>query len=482
MKKIVTTILVLSVFCFFVFLPPIFASSLLLQEKDHFRGSILLGSPTPSYVCVSILPDYPSDVYLVWGNVSPYDIFRSIVAQADSMNPALLTMNHLQPGQSYFYRLFYKGIGEELFSSTSEYFFHTPKLPGQSFSFLIQSDSHLHDLRDDSVYLESLRAMAQIKADFVIDLGDTFIQRETSQAPYRSLQQRPYFDLLTRRSHLFLALGNHDGELANYFDETEDNLAVAATRARKRYYLNPSPCGFYSGNTQPEPFVGLPCNYYAFDWGEALFVVLDPYRYSYEDPSILNEGWRSTLGKAQYDWLQETLEKSSAKFKFVFAHRANGWTRGGHRYSRLFEWGGYAPNGEYLFDQMRPGWGRPIHQIMKDNGVTIFFQGHDHLFAMEVVDGIVYQTVPRVSEYLPSRVNTFALYPDAYILLNSGFLKVELDSERTEVSYYRSHFVSSKPQEGNIGEVFVYSIDKEGQVSILKHKEDDLSKYGQAYP
>ena len=33
----------------------------------------------------------------------------------------------------------------------------------------------------------------------------------------------------------------------------------------------------------------------------------------------------------------------------------------------------------------------PVHQLMVKNGVTIFFQGHDHLFARQERDGMVYQ-------------------------------------------------------------------------------------------
>jgi len=33
--------------------------------------------------------------------------------------------------------------------------------------------------------------------------------------------------------------------------------------------------------------------------------------------------------------------------------------------ARLYEWGGYDKNGKYLFDLKRPGWGKPIQQIMK---------------------------------------------------------------------------------------------------------------------
>jgi hypothetical protein len=491
MRKLCKPALVMFILFGFIFNPLVYTHSLSLSlvyekcmshfflpnETTDFKGSILLGSPTNHYVCVNILADDPCDLYLVWGLVSQHYMLRTNVTRADTMEPAVLTINNLQPGQRYFYRLFFKGHADESYSSTEEYSFQTPRFPGEEFTFVIQSDSHLYALKDDEVYLASLKAMAQFQPDFAIDLGDTFIHDKVSHAQERSMQQRPYFDLLSRNAPLFLALGNHDGEAGKYFDGTNQSLAVVATQARKKYYLNPEPNEFYSGNIQIEPFVGLPHNYYAFEWGDALFVVLDYYRYSPFEDIPSSNAWSWTLGKSQYDWFKKTLEDSNARFKFVFAHHANGIGRGGQVYSSLFEWGGYDPRGRYLFDEMRPGWGKPIHQIMKDYGVSIYFQGHDHVFAMERVDGIIYQTVPRVSEKYPSRSNVFALYPNAHLLLNSGFLKVTVSSEEVKISFYRSYFVSTDPQEGNTGIVFVYAIDADRRVSILQDKKDDLSKY-----
>jgi hypothetical protein len=44
-----------------------------------------------------------------------------------------------------------------------------------------------------------------------------------------------------------------------------------------------------------------------------------------------------------------------------------------------YEWGGQDPRGAAGFSDRRPGWDLPIHQLMATAGVTIFFQGHDHL-------------------------------------------------------------------------------------------------------
>ena len=60
-------------------------------------------------------------------------------------------------------------------------------------------------------------------------------------------------------------------------DGTPNNPAVWAQNARNLYYSEPAPDGFYTGNTEQVPFVGLLRNYYAWEWGDALFVTIDPY-------------------------------------------------------------------------------------------------------------------------------------------------------------------------------------------------------------
>ena len=99
-------------------------------------------------------------------------------------------------------------------------------------------------------------------------------------------------------------------------------------------------------------------DYYAFTWGDALFVVIDPFWYTMKKPytgtmggekndEVVGNRWDWTLGDQQYLWLKHTLESSTAKFKFVFAHHATGGTddyiRGGARGAKYCEWGGYDP-------------------------------------------------------------------------------------------------------------------------------------------
>ncbi len=117
---------------------------------------------------------------------------------------------------------------------------------------------------------------------------------------------------------------------------TPDSLAVWAGNARNRYYPLPAPDNFYTGDKEPVEFVGLLRDYYAWTWGDALFITLDPYWHS---PVVVDNAlgtgpgnggrktrdlWDITHGEAQYRWLQQTLAHSKARYKFIFAHHALG--------------------------------------------------------------------------------------------------------------------------------------------------------------
>jgi len=139
--------------------------------------------------------------------------------------------------------------------------------------------------------------------------------------------------------------------------------------------------------------------------------------------------------------MRNTIEGSKAKYKFVFAHHIRGQDRGALTNAKLYEWGGFEGDGKtYTFDKNRPGWGKPIHQVFKDSGVTIFFQGHDHLFAKEDLDGIVYQEVPMPSD------STYEIgmlaNADAYTANQkggAGHIRVQVNPDNVKVDFVRAY-------------------------------------------
>ena len=362
--------------------------------------------------------------------------------------------------------------------------------------FVVQSDSHLHNHRNDrrhtDLYRTTLTNIYSDAPDFLIDLGDTFNSEcynsrfnwpwllcnssdalDLEEAVQRHLEQRPYLDLVCHSAPFFLALGNHEGEQGWRLDGTPNNLAVWACQARKLIYPLPAPDQFYAGNQEDVPFCGMREDYYAWQWGDALFVVLDPFWYTTTKPHNLgnvlgtDNSWDWTLGQAQYEWLIDTLKASSATFKFVFAHQLSGgvnsYGRGGIEAARYsvarhasFEWGGEDANGNPAYETQRPGWSNPIHQVLVDAGVTIFFHGHDHVFVRQELDGVVYQECPQPDESSYGHgFSTEGMYLHGVIVKNSGHLRVSVSSASVTVEYVRAYL----PGEGVNGEVaFSYTI------------------------
>jgi hypothetical protein len=355
----------------------------------------------------------------------------------------------LQANTRYYYRTVFKTQNSPGFQYGPLRTFHTQRAPGSKFTFVIEADEHLYDKKGiRSLYQICLQNQAKDSADFMLSLGDTFgddhtpLTTTSEDMKELHLDYRQYLGAVCHSMPFFFCLGNHEGESGYWLDQTPpNNIAVYGTNWRKYYYPNPFPNDFYTGNTTLEPHgIGHPENYYAYTWGDALFVVLDVYRDCDVDEKPKNWDW--TLGKTQYDWFKKTLETSNAPLKFVFAHHNRGQGRGGIEPSRGYEWGGYGNNGSgaWEFDKMRPGWGKPIHQLMADNGVQIFFQGHDHLFAWEKMDGVVYQEVPMPSDtsYKIGVTDNGDAYSDL-ILDGSGHLRVSIEKGCATIDYISAY-------------------------------------------
>ncbi|GAG16803.1 unnamed protein product, partial [marine sediment metagenome] len=134
-------------------------------------------------------------------------------------------------------------------------------------------------------------------------------------------------------------------------------------------------------------------NFYAWTWGDALFVVLDPYRYTLVGSVLFpNSPSLYTLGPTQLQWLEDVLANSNATWKFIFSHHQVG---GGliNRHGDLIEDGGsqYAYGRGSAVEADRPDTEQAvIHDLMLQHGAQFFVYGHDHGFCHSVKDGINY--------------------------------------------------------------------------------------------
>ena len=399
-----------------------------------FPGSVILGRPTGTSITYNLLSSRDCDVFIKYGAAS-----QTPQIKVTSGQPQEIVINGLTKDTPYDYILCHKPDGQTGFFEGITGHFHTQRPPGNSFVFTVEADYH-RDTNSDPVEIRQTFAnITQENPDFDLDLGDTFMCEKFAtsytQVVARYVEDRDYYGIIGSSAPLFLVMGNHDGELGWLLNGTQENIAVWATKARKLYYPNPFPNDFYSGGTKMEPFVGQRQNYYSWVWGDALFVVLDMYWYT-ADGKEGSDTWNYTLGSEQYQWFRSTQENSTQKFKFVFAHHALGNVRGGIEWADYFEWGGRDRNGTWEFDKMRPGWGKPVHQVMAENGVTIFFQGHDHLYVRQERDSVIYQEVPQPS-VAPGQSGAAndGSYKSGVDFPSPGHLRVSVSPQAVTVEY-----------------------------------------------
>jgi hypothetical protein len=469
-----------------------------LQGQVTFPGPELLGRPTSSSVTINVVASAAIQAYFEYGAQSGGENQTSSTSgtaasplSAAANQPLVAVIGGLNSDTQYYYYMVYRQSSTSAWTTRPEHSFHTARIPGDTFTFTVTSDSHINiEFGNPSLFQQTLRNIAGESPDFHLDLGDTFAMDNgciqpctnvTTQAQANSSYlniRTNYFSLISASVPIFLALGNHEQEEGWHLGDAGFAVEppIMSANARNEYFLNPDPLlsSFYTGNTDTS-YSGITSSsdhtiqdYYAWTWGDALFVVIDPYWYSTTKPYVGNEGggesstpgsgnrWDWTLGLMQYLWLEQTLQSSTAKYKFIFAHQVAGglddYGRGGAYAVPYVEWGGNNDDGvSWAFDtnrtDMNPEWITPVHQLLVANHVTAFFHGHDHEYAHEQRDGVVYQEVPMAAdatygygfqEYKADGVYTLKVLP------NSGHLRVTVDPiNGVTVQYVRASLAAA---------------------------------------
>ena len=429
-----------------------------LEQYPNFPGTIVLSKPTDTDMTFSVVPN----VFLDYYQVVVLDLVNKYSDKLTNLNvneATEVTVFNLSPNTKYSYYLQFSVAG--VLMKSPPHTFQTSRISGSSYKFAVIADSHLFtpDHCYPPRYAQTLLNLKSDSPDFIITLGDDF---RTSNVPQPAtfddikwlfVGHRPYHNIFAQDAPVFNVNGNHEWEEGFMLDSTSNNIPLWVTANRLEFYANPRPNHYYSGNSKTEPFVpdgGLLENYYSWTWGDALYVVLDDYWYSAVDSST----WGCSFGYNQFQWLKNVLATSTAKFKFIFHHHLSCTCRGGAEYANAFEWGGFsnAKNPQWQFDQYRPGWGnQSIHQMMVQYKVNAMFQGHDHLYAIQEVDGVKYITVPMPAyDYTVwaqgTNNNADAFVKNLYVdpkygvggpFGPAGHLTVEVTPSVVNISYYR---------------------------------------------
>lgn len=388
---------------------------------------VIVGAPTSTSVILSLRSKAESSATLKikdsTGKEVPAPRFALVANK-----PLEVPIVGLRPGEVYTFDL---QQGQERVTGR----FVTARPRGHEFTFAIQADSHLDENTDLSVYERTLANIVKDQPDFLVDLGDTFMVDKYpryTDALKQYEAQRYWFSRFGSQMSVFLCLGNHDGEVG-WPARGGGDMAGWSRTQRETYFPVIRENSFYSG----APKKGL---WYAYNWGDATIIVLDPFVATTRKTRDDEDGWNWTLGKTQFDWFEQTLKESKSKFKFVFIHHLVGGfggaeARGGVEAADRFEWGDHEE-----FPIQREGWAEPIHALMVKYGVTALFHGHDHLYVRQEKDGILYLEVPQPGHPRENATGSAERYgyKSGVLLGSSGHIRVSVNEERAKLEYVKS--------------------------------------------
>lgn len=457
-----------------------------------------LSMPSDQGITINAVAASAQEAFVEYGtspgaytNTTPVTAFTT--SGVNNVYPVAITLSGLQQNTRYYYRLRHRNVGGTLFNARGERSFHTARPRGSPFVFTLFADPHLdvntYSDPSDATHVPQLlnRALDNVSADqpdFHMDLGDILmtdkltltdgtgipdywggslglLRLNLSNLCSRAAIFRTCYERVSHSVPFLGTLGNHEAEYGYLFagaSDPQNNIPAWDLFARNTYFPAPAPSLFYGGNTHPVNYtggsLGLPRNYYAWEWGNALFIVLDPYWNTVSNPNQTNNAWNWSLGKTQYDWLKATLQNSSASYKFVFLHHLVGgtWTladgvtancagRGGVEVAPYFEWGGRNTDGSDGFAANRPGWDMPVHSLLVQNKVNIVFHGHDHLYGYQTLDGMVYLECPQPGTRNYTQLGSAAdgKYAAGTLLPNSGHIRVTVGPNQSLAEYVRAY-------------------------------------------
>jgi hypothetical protein len=451
--------------------------------RDAFWGRELLCRPQPDRVELNVVPHEDADLELRFGPAFGAPTRTVRLNDAPAGVAVQLVMDSLEPDTRYSYRLATRRAGSTVFEEGEERIFRTLPVASQEVRFAVTSDLHVTntsfegywaDLDLLEISLDHLAARFTEGLHFWMDLGDLVVIRavrgvlDEEETEQRYREAREYVERVAHSIPFVFVRGNHE-EVSGWGDDgSGENDALWSGRMLLKYFPPPLPDDFVSGNTAPRSGLGLPGNYFAFTAGNMRLRCGDPFLATLVRPHNGHgevggslDPWDWTLGQAQYDWLAADLaEKRTPYSVFAIHHLTSsyerptpGYGRGGIEVAKYsvagrpsFEWGGEDTSGAYVLDQRRPFESGAPHDLLASAGCQVLLKGHDHFGVRQILDGMIYQTVPklddtgaRTGDLWGWRPATF--YPEELSIFreNSGYLTVSADDEAATWSYVRTY-------------------------------------------
>ena len=371
----------------------------------------------PTKATFTVKSNGSSKAYIEYGyEIGKYG-FKSAAVSLKANVGQDVTLTKLSAGAKVFYRLRYAKSGSSTYLARPASTFILPTAFNSSV-FAVQADPHMDENSSAEVYNGTLSQIVKSAPAFLVDLGDIFMVDKLADKSEKNIRARyelmkGYYAKLGSIP-LKIVLGNHDGELGYSNFNTK--------KYRAEYF--------------PEQTSEL--SYFSFKGPDQLHICLDPFTFTTSSPKA--DGWQWSLGKSQYDWLKSTLENSTEKHKFVYIHHllvGDAQSRGGVEIARRNEWGGANSDGTPGFEKNRPGWYKPVHELLVEHNVSFVFKGHDHLYVKQELDGIVYQTLPQPSHPGDKVDPTQYGYLSGKAVGGSGFLRVTTSGSTAKIEFVK---------------------------------------------
>ena len=381
---------------------------------DILSAPTALFRPTSSGCTLHWAPKQPLQARILAGR-DPERL--AVVAEVNPDAPTQYTLDGMTAGSDYFVQCRFRRPGAQNWIDGEVRRIQTARPSGSTFRVALVADSHVYIAAHSPERMLNIRktidAVLADRPDFVIFLGDEGGIHSLKDPPgsmnavlayHRWLLWRTTFAPLLAAVPAFLVLGNHEGEAGFYrkrwHAEGTYFFQRWGTIARKKLLLNPNPDTYVEGGENTgwvgdpkDPATGGAAagnrspfqNYFAWTWGDALFVVLDVYRYTNVGGTTPTSVDQWTLGDEQLRWLSGVLHNSSQKWKFILCHHlVGGWN---------YDMPGMVKNSRYVYGRgggryARVGEQAQITELMRNTGAQFYLYGHDHIFAHQQADGV----------------------------------------------------------------------------------------------
>jgi hypothetical protein len=338
----------------------------------------------------------------------------------------------LSPATRYEYRILMKPGADGPLQPLVSGAFRTQRKRPASYTAVLITDPHTGSFPEGSRPVRTLDRVVEnasrAKAEFVLDLGDNvawpgsrdYGQKNPDGAVEAYARYRRQIGPLSIHAPHFALIGNWSGESGKFPEKSIEMMAAV----RQAFLPGPNHLTYPQGGSDKE-------DYYAFSWGDALYVMLNIQTYSKPSqpdqlPSLMadvNQITEWTLGEKQMAWFETTLRKATERFRFVCMHHAAGGNAGDLDNTLYGRGGARAWN---TGEQAR------IHALMKKHHVQIFFYGHDHVFVDDVVDGIHYALPGSCGapwHFTKEETGYERSWPD------SGHAQLEVTPEKASISF-----------------------------------------------